>query len=126
MEVMLWCMKSYILIGLRNKCPKQLGTTFVTRLLCSTPFSVYRFLRHSRHQSTDKLKLIMTWSFAFPTAEGRFMCVCLDCLSVPCQHLRKCVENSMENMHIDVSVSIFYLFSYSFFSVKTGGKNCLF
>ena len=43
-----------------------------------------QFLRHSRHQSTDKLKLIMTWSFAFPTAEGRFMCVCFDCLSVPC------------------------------------------
>ena len=32
----------------------------------------------------------------------------------------------MKNMHIDVSVSVFYLFSYSFFSVKTGGKNCLF
>ena len=85
-----------------------------------------QILRHSRHQSTDKLKLIMTWSFTFPTAEGRFMCVCFDCLSVPCQHLRKCVENSMENMHIDVSVLVFYLFSYSFFSVKTGGKNCLF
>ena len=30
-----------------------------------------QILRHSRHQSTDKLKLIMTWSFAFPTAKGR-------------------------------------------------------
>ena len=26
-----------------------------------------------------------------------------DCLAnSPCQHLRKCIENSMENMHIDV------------------------
>ena len=95
--------------------------------ICYTSALLYAFfglqiLRHSRHQSTDKLKLIMTWSFAFPTAEGRFMCVCFNCLSVPCQHLRKCVENIMENMHIDVSVSVFYLFSYSFFSVKTGKK----
>ena len=34
----------------------------------------------------------------------------------------------MENMHIDVRVSVFFLnlFRYSFFSLKTGGKNCLF
>ena len=95
--------------------------------ICYTSALQYAFfglqiLRHSRHQSTDKLKLIMTWSFAFPTAEGRFMCVCFNCLSVPCQHLRKCVENIMENMHIDVSVSVFYLFSYSFFFGKDRRK----
>ena len=29
----------------------------------------------------------------------------LDCrTNSPCQHLRKCKENSMENMHIDVRV----------------------
>ena len=50
----------------------------------------------------------------------------LDCWSnSPCQHLRKCIENSLENMHTDVRVwrvnsprSVFVFFSCRFFFGK--------